>query len=66
MQHDIIIVREGEGYRLLHGHLRLSNMLHRANPVCIEIKGEGSVKVMKTGAGYLAGKDVPRLPLHQT
>ena len=63
MQHDIIIVRDGSSYRLLHGHLRLSSMLHRSKEICIDIKGEGCVKVRKNGAGYLVGKDEPRMPL---
>lgn len=65
MQDDIIIIREGDGYRLLHGHLRLTNMLRRGRQISVEVKGEGCIKIEKTGAGYLAGKDVPRLPLWQ-
>lgn len=64
MHNDIIIIRDGDAYRLLHGHLRLSSMLHGNGETSVEIRGEGRVKVLKTGNGYRVGKDAQCLPLY--
>lgn len=61
---DILIVRDGDAYRLLHGHLRLANMLRSLNEVDVEVRGEGRVRIMKKVGGYLAEKDGQRLPLY--
>lgn len=61
---DILIVRDGDGYRLLHGHLRLANVLSSAGEVAVEVHGEGKVRIVKTRSGYVVGKDGQRLPLH--
>jgi len=65
MNPDIVIVRDGNGYRLLHGHLRLANVLRTAGEIDVEIRGEGKVKVVKTHDGYAVGKDGQRLPLYR-
>ncbi len=62
---DIVIVRDGEAYRLLHGHLRLANVLRTADAVSVEVRGEGSITVIKTAAGLCVGKDGQQLPLHR-
>ena len=64
MSPDILIVRDGDGYRLLHGHLRLANVMRTASEVVVEIQGEGKVRIMKTRGGYVVGKDGQRLPLY--
>jgi hypothetical protein len=64
MSPDILIVREGDRYRLLHGHLRLANVLRTMNEIAVEVAGEGKVKVMKTRHGYLVRKGEQGLPLH--
>ena len=61
---DIVIVRDGDGYRLLHGHLRLANVLRAAGEIEVEVRGEGTVKVRKTRNGYVVGSDTRRLPLY--
>lgn len=63
MSPDILIIRDGDGYRVLHGHLHLASALSMSNEVSVDAKGEGQVKVVKTRNGYLAGKDGQRLPL---
>jgi hypothetical protein len=63
MNPDILIVREGESYRLLHGHLRLANVLRGSGEACVDVAGEGKVKVMKSRDGYLIGRGDQRLPL---
>jgi hypothetical protein len=62
---DIVIIRDGDGYRLLHGHLRLANVLRMAAEIDIDVRGEGRVRIMKTVGGYLVGKDGQRLPLRR-
>lgn len=64
MDSDIVIVRDGESYRVMHGHLRLSNMLAEESEVTIEVKDEGKVKITRSKRGYLAGKDGRHLPLY--
>ena len=63
MSPDILIVRESDGYRVLHGHLHLVNALSMSNEVTVDASGEGKVKVVKTGSGYLVDQDNRRLPL---
>jgi hypothetical protein len=60
---DIVIVREGNCYRLLHGHLRLTSELTASSEVSLSVKGEGEIPVIKTRGGYLVGKEGQRLPL---
>lgn len=65
MSPDILIVREGDGYRLLHGHLRLASVLLCSEEVAVEVKGEGDVKIVKTPSGYVVGSRGQRLPLYR-
>lgn len=65
MPHDIVIIKDNKGYRLLHGHLRLTNLLRKSQEVIVEVKGEGCVSIRKTGKEYLVGKDCVQTPLQQ-
>lgn len=65
MNPDILIVREGDGYRLLHGHLRLASVLGATDEVSVEVPGEGRVQLSRSGTGYIVGKDGQRLPLYR-
>jgi hypothetical protein len=62
---DIVIVRDGAAYRLLHGHLRLANVLRAADEIEVEVQGEGPVKVSKAANGYVIGPDGRRFPLYR-
>lgn len=62
---DIVIVRDGDAYRLLHGHLRLANVLRAVDEIEVEVQGEGPVKIRKTRSGYVVGIDTRRLPLYR-
>lgn len=62
---DIVIVRDADGYRLLHGHLRLANVLRVAEAIEVEIRGEGPVTVTKTRNGYVVDNDTRRMPLYR-
>jgi hypothetical protein len=53
MRSEIIIVRDGQGYRILYGHLRLAGVLSTAGEADLDVKGEGKVKVVKTPAGLI-------------
>lgn len=63
MSPDILIVRDGDGYRVLHGHLHLASALSRSDEVFVDVRGEGQVKVCRTRSGYLVANDGRRLPL---
>ncbi|RJG00266.1 hypothetical protein [Noviherbaspirillum sedimenti] len=63
MDSGIIIVREDCNYRVLYGHLRLAGALSSADEVCIDVKGEGKIKILKTRGGlFVKGKN-HRLPV---
>jgi len=66
MRPDILIVREQNGYRLLHGQLRLAGLLLAGNEATIEVKGEGTVKIVRTADGYMVRRKKQRWPLRQT
>lgn len=63
MSNDILIVRDGDVYRVLFGHLRLSNMLNESHEAFVNVKGEGLAKVVKTNKGLHIAKDSLQLPL---
>jgi len=63
MSPDILIIREGDGYRLLHGHLHLVSELRMSNAVFVEIKDEGKVRIAWTGGGFFVGEGNRKLPL---
>lgn len=65
MNSDIVIVREGEGYRLLHGHLRLATELGRAGEVDVDVRGEGKVKIIRVHGELQVRHDGQRLPLYR-
>jgi hypothetical protein len=63
MSPEILVVRNGDSYCLLHGHLRLSNALSRSNEVIAVASGEGKVKVIKTPGGIFIGSEDQCWPL---
>ncbi len=65
MEPDIVIVRDGDGYHLLHGHLRLATVLGESREVVVDVQGEGKVKIVRACDGYFVGRDGQRLPLHR-
>lgn len=65
MNQDIVIVREGDGYRLLHGHLRLANELGQHGKIDIEVPGEGKISIVRMRNDYTVHRDGRRLPLYR-
>ena len=65
MSPDILIIRDGDGYRVLHGHLHLATQLSMSSEVFVDVKDEGKVRIVKTRNGFVAGQDSQRLPLHR-
>jgi hypothetical protein len=65
MDPDILIVRNADGYRLVHGHLHLANLLDKHTKVVIDVKGEGSVTVARTREGVLVNNGIERFQLRQ-
>lgn len=62
---DIVIVREGKGYRLLHGHLRLANVLRTSGEARVHVKGEGELRILRVRSEYVVDLDGRLCPLHR-
>lgn len=56
MHPDIVIVRSPEGFRLLHGYLRLANLLRNSKKVAIHVPGEGDLTIAQTREGLHVSK----------
>ena len=63
MSPDILVVRNGDGYRVLHGYLHLASALSMSNEAIVEASGEGQLKAIRTQSGILIGEENRRLPL---
>jgi hypothetical protein len=63
MHPDIVIVRHAEGFRLLHGHLRLANLLRVFKRVSIDVPGEGAITIAQTRDGLHVNKGQERYRL---
>jgi len=60
---DILLVRNDNGYRILHGHLHLASIMMASEEVVVDVSGEGKVKIVKTSHGPLIENEHERLPL---
>jgi hypothetical protein len=62
MSPDILIVKDGGGFRLLHGYLRLENALNMAKEILVEVKGEGLVRIVKKSGRIFVNDETLRMP----
>jgi hypothetical protein len=60
MNPDIWVVRDGDGYRLLHGHLHLAVEMAKESAVYVDIRNEGEARIVKTSGGYAVERDCRR------
>lgn len=60
---DILIVRDGDHYRLLHGQLHLASELSMRGEVRVDVREEGEVRIIKTHGELLVEAGGQRLPL---
>jgi len=60
---DIVVVRDGNVYRLLFGHLRLASEMETSGEISLDVKGEGKIRVVKARTGYFVNQDQQRIPL---
>jgi hypothetical protein len=65
MNYDIVVVRDGDAYRLLHGHLRLATLIAQSGEAIVDVQGEGTVRIARAHNEYFVGRDGQRLPLHR-
>ncbi len=63
MCEDVILIRDGAGYRVVFGHLRLAAELSASSELLVNVKGDGTALVCKTRAGLQVNKDNSQLPL---
>ena len=63
MSPEILLVRNDDGYRDLHGHLHLATIMSKSNEAIVDASGEGKVRVIKTPEGTLIENEHRRLPL---
>ncbi|MEC4720641.1 hypothetical protein RY831_15865 [Noviherbaspirillum sp. CPCC 100848] len=65
MNPDIVIVKEGDGYRLLHGHLRLATELGRTGEVDVDVRGEGKITIVRVQDELHVRQEGQQLPLYR-
>jgi len=65
MYRDIVIVREGDGYRLLYGQLHLAAGLSRADAVEVDTDEDGTLRIVRAGGELLVEKGGSFLPLYR-
>lgn len=63
MDGDILIVRDGDGYRLLHGQLHLAVRLAHGGEVAVDVREEGEVRIVQSGGGLVVENGAGSLPL---
>jgi hypothetical protein len=64
MTPNILIVRDGGRYRVLHGLLRLTSCLCKSDEILLDVLGEGVIRIVKTPLGLRVHAHCGQLPLH--
>jgi flagellar hook-associated protein FlgK len=60
---DILIVRDGDRYRLLHGQLHLASELSKRDEIRVDVREDGEVRIIKADGELLVEKGNRRFPL---
>lgn len=63
MNPEILVVRQDDSYRVLHGHLHLASVMSRTDEMIVDASGEGIVKVIKTAEGIFISDKNRRFPI---
>jgi hypothetical protein len=63
MNADVMLIKDGLGYRVVFGHLRLAAELGLGDHVSVGVKDGGTATIFKTQFGLVVQKDNHRLPL---
>lgn len=64
MDPNILLVKERNGYRVMYGHTRLSEVLKVTDEVFVDVQWEeGKAKIFRTADGLQVAKDSRHLPL---
>lgn len=63
MEQDIVIIRDGDTYRLLHGHLRLANILRGAGEAWVTVPESDRVRITQGRQGYRVASGTQQFPL---
>lgn len=63
MDNEILIVRQDEGYRVLHGHLQLTALLSEAEEIFVSVMGEEPAKVTRAGKQFIVINNDRHFPL---
>jgi hypothetical protein len=63
MTPNILIVREGAGYRILFGVLHLVSALSMSKEVFAEATEEGQVRIVRTPSGMVVDRNGQQLPI---
>lgn len=65
MTPDIVLIRDGDQFRLLQGHLRLANVLANYGSVHLDVIGGGIVRVTRKKSAYFVVQNGKWLPIVQ-
>lgn len=63
MDNEILVVREEDGYRVLHGHLHLTALMSENTEIMVRARDSGNVKVIRTPRGLVVHDGEISLPL---
>ena len=63
MTPEIVLIRDGDQFLLLHGHLGLANVLVNYGSVHLDVRGEGIVRVTRNKSAYFVVQNGKWLPI---
>jgi hypothetical protein len=66
METEIVISREEDGYRVMHGHLHLTALMCENAEIILYVQGTGDVKIIRTAKGYAVDDGEVSLPILRT